>query len=62
MRLALVLLTTCMGLWGPAITQQLQRLIPSRDRTHVVEVNLTTVLIPATVFRKDDDTVVGHIR
>jgi Ca-activated chloride channel homolog len=47
-----------MGLWGPAISQQLQRLTPSRDRTHVVEVNLTTVLIPTTVFRKDDDTVV----
>jgi Ca-activated chloride channel family protein len=46
-----------MGLWGPALTQ-LERLSPSRDRTHVVEVNLTTVLIPTTVFRKDDDTVV----
>ena len=57
MRLASVLLTISIGLSEPTLSQ-LERLAPARNRTHVVEVNLTTVLIPATVFRKDDDTVV----
>lgn len=57
MRVALVLLSISMGLWQPAASQL--ELLPSpRNRPHVLEVNLTTVLVPTTVSRRDDDTVV----
>jgi len=57
MRVALVLLSISMGLWQPAASQ-LELMTPSRNRPHVLEVNLTTVLVPTTVSRRDDDTVV----
>jgi len=56
MRLALMLLAI-LGL-GQAVGLQKENFSPVRDRPHVLEVNLTTVLIPANVNRKDDDTVV----
>jgi Ca-activated chloride channel family protein len=57
MRLALALLTITLGFSRPPITQ-LERLAPLPDQVHSLEVNLTEVLIPTTVFGKDDGTVV----
>jgi Ca-activated chloride channel family protein len=58
MRLALALLTIISGLSQPALPQRPSLPSQSFREAHVLEVNLTEVLIPATVFRKDDHTVV----
>jgi Ca-activated chloride channel family protein len=55
MRLALVLFTISIGAMQPAGTQSD---LLSRNQPHTVAVNLTTVLIPANVSRKEDGSVV----
>jgi Ca-activated chloride channel family protein len=58
MRVALVFFTMYLGLWQPAAVTQLERPASPPNRLHVVQIDLTTVLTPTAVFRRDDDTVV----